>query len=120
MRRVSFRKNAVSQICRENNMLRITVEENGLAERWTLEGHLTENSIVELVSNWRASRTGRAAQPCVVDLNEVTSIDKSGEEALLMMIRDGADIIASGLYTKHRLEALKIREAYGAAPDKRA
>jgi ABC-type transporter Mla MlaB component len=101
-------------------MLRITVEENGLVEKWTLEGHLTENSIAELVSNWRASRTCRAAQPCVVDLNEVTSIDKSGEDALLMMIRDGADFIASGLYTKHLLEALKAREAYNTAPDWRA
>ena len=49
-----------------------------------------------------------------------TSIDKSGEEALLMMIRDGADFIASGLYTKHLLESLKAREAYNTAPDRRA
>jgi hypothetical protein len=91
-------------------MLRITVEENGLVEKWILQGHLTENSIMELVLNWRASRTGRAAQHCIVDLNEITSIDKSGEEALVMMIRDGAEFIASGLYTKHLLESLKARE----------
>ncbi|HTU51072.1 MAG TPA: LytTR family transcriptional regulator DNA-binding domain-containing protein [Acidobacteriaceae bacterium] len=95
-------------------MLRITVEENGLVEKWILQGHLTENSITELVLNWQASRTDRMAQHCIVDLNEITSIDKTGEEALLMMIRDGAEFIASGLYTKHLLEALKAREAHRA------
>jgi DNA-binding LytR/AlgR family response regulator len=97
-------------------MLRITVEENGLVEKWILQGHLTENSIMELVLNWRASRTGRTEQHCIVDLNEITSIDKSGEEALLMMIRDGAEFIASGLYTKHLLESLKARETHRVRP----
>lgn len=91
-------------------MLRITVEENGLVQKWVLQGHLTENSILELILNWRASRTCRAAQHCIVDLNEITSIDKCGEEALLMMIRDGAEFIASGLYTRHLLETLKARK----------
>ena len=46
----------------------------------------------------------------IVDLNEVTSIDKSGEEAILMMVRDGASFVASGVYTKHLLDQLNARQ----------
>ena len=41
-----------------------------------------------------------------MDLNEVTSIDKSGEEALAMMAEDGATFVASGVYTRHLVEQL--------------
>jgi DNA-binding LytR/AlgR family response regulator len=44
-----------------------------------------------------------------VDLNKVTSIDKSGEEALSMIMRDGATVVASGVYTRHLLEELRSR-----------
>jgi hypothetical protein len=46
----------------------------------------------------------------IVDLNEVTSIDKSGEEALRMMVRDGAIFFASGVYTKHLLDQLQAQQ----------
>ena len=46
----------------------------------------------------------------VVDLNEVTSIDKSGEEALLMMVRGWSHFVASGVYTRHLLEQLQARQ----------
>lgn len=46
----------------------------------------------------------------IVDLNEVTSIDKSGEDALSMMVHDGATFVASGVYTKHLLGQLQARQ----------
>jgi hypothetical protein len=57
----------------------------------------------------RAARTGPSAGNRIVDLNEITVIDKSGEEALSMMIDEGTKFVATGLYTKHLLEALRIR-----------
>ena len=47
----------------------------------------------------------------IVDLNEITVIDKSGEEVLSMMICDGATFVATGLYTRHLLKALRERTA---------
>jgi hypothetical protein len=41
----------------------------------------------------------------------VTSIDKSGEEALSMIMRDGATVVASGVYTRHLLDELRARKA---------
>jgi ABC-type transporter Mla MlaB component len=87
-------------------MLRITVTETASEQRWVLQGRLTGSSIDELITNWRTNRRRSPPQQCVVDLNEVTSIDKSGEKVLLMMIRDGAKFVATGLYTRHLLESL--------------
>jgi ABC-type transporter Mla MlaB component len=91
-------------------MLRITVTETAVEEKWTLQGHLTKRSVAELVSSWKASVAQPLGRCRVVDLNEVTSIDKSGEEALLMMVRDGATFVASGVYTKHLLDQLHARQ----------
>jgi hypothetical protein len=90
-------------------MLRITVVEDVAEERWILQGRLTKRSIAELVSSWRASTARPVTRHRVVDLNEVTSIDKSGEETLSMMAQDGATFVASGLYTCHLLDQLQAR-----------
>jgi hypothetical protein len=88
-------------------MLRITVTEGASEQRWVLRGRLTGCSVEELTANWRTNRRDRPrAQGCIVDLNEITSIDKDGEQVLQMMIRDGARFVAAGLYTKHLLESL--------------
>jgi hypothetical protein len=90
-------------------MLRITVKERASEQRWILQGRLTKECIGELVFNWRAARSRPSAENRVVDLNEITVIDKSGEEVLSMMIGEGTKFVATGLYTKHLLEALRIR-----------
>ncbi len=92
-------------------MLRITVTETTSEQRWILQGRLTGSSIEELISSWRANRRCQPSQSCLVDLNEITSIDKDGEQVLLMMIRDGAKFVATGLYTKHLLESLSAQDA---------
>jgi len=92
-------------------MLRITVMENSLEERWILQGRLTKRSVAELISSWRASTAQPLPRCRIVDLNEVTSIDKSGEEALSMMVHDGATFVASGVYTRHLLDQLQARLA---------
>jgi hypothetical protein len=90
-------------------MLRITVKERASEQRWILQGRLTKECIDELVATWRAGRRGPTAGNRIVDLNEITVIDKSGEEVLSMMIGEGTKFVATGLYTKHLLEALRIR-----------
>ena len=92
-------------------MLRITVTETTSEQRWILQGRLTGSTIEELITSWRANQRHQASRSCVVDLNEITSIDKDGEQALLMMLRDGAKFVATGLYTKHLLESLSAENA---------
>ena len=92
-------------------MLRITVKEIDAEQKWILQGRLTKNSVSELVSNWQSVQSYPSGCNRVVDLDEVTVIDKSGEEVLAMMIDEGVTFVANGLYTKHLLEALRTRRA---------
>ena len=93
-------------------MLRITVTEGASQQLWVLQGRLAGCSVEELTANWRINRQDRPpTQSCIVDLSEITSIDKDGEQVLLMMIRDGAKFVATGIYTKHLLESLSAEVA---------
>jgi hypothetical protein len=94
-------------------MLRINVTESTSEQRWILQGRLTGSAIEELITSWRANRRSQPSQSCIVDLNEITSIDKDGEQVLLMMLRDGAKLVATALYTKHLLESLSLQDASG-------
>lgn len=87
-------------------MLRITVVEGASEEKWVLQGQLTKEFVSELIVNWKQSYNHSACQKRLVDLCDVTSIDKSGVQILSMMIHDGATFIATGLYTRHLLEDL--------------
>jgi anti-anti-sigma regulatory factor len=82
-------------------MLRITIAETLTEQRWTLEGRLVHPWIVELKSNWTRTETARRERKCVVDLTGVTFIDESGEKVLAEFAREGAKLIATGIYTRH-------------------
>jgi hypothetical protein len=64
--------------------------------------------------DWRAeNKLGKAGpkpqgRTCVVDLNDVTFIDKRGERLLRVMSKEGAQFIANGLYIKAVLAGLKM------------
>jgi anti-anti-sigma regulatory factor len=90
-------------------MFRITVVEGPTEEKWILQGQLTGEFASELSANWQSSRDRGSDRARVVDLSDVTVIDKNGEEVLLAMIRQGAKCVATGMYTSHLLEELKSR-----------
>jgi len=93
----------------ENAMFRITVVESLKEEKWILQGQLTGEFASELSAHWQQSQDRCSDLPRVVDLRDVTVIDKTGEEILLMMIHQQAKFIATGFYTRHLLEELKGR-----------
>jgi anti-anti-sigma regulatory factor len=79
--------------------------------RWILQGQLVGPWVHELRSLWKKKRRAHKGQRCVLDLNDVTFIDQSGERLLRAICKKGAQLIASGVYTKHLVEKVK---AYGA------
>jgi len=88
-------------------MLRITIAETVSEQRWTLEGRLVQPWISELESTWRKTENARRERKCVVDLKGVTSIDKNGENALAALSKEGAELIATGCYTRHLVYKIK-------------
>ena len=88
-------------------MLKITVTETQTENRWILHGRLVGPWVRELRTCWKKKHRTESGQRCVVDLNDVTFIDKSGERLLRAMSKKGAELVANGMYTKHVLEKVK-------------
>lgn len=90
-------------------MLRITIIDEPAEQRWNLQGRLSGPWVAQLKSNWEKAHGQGELRKCVVDLSCVTFVDLEGERVLATMMRDGAEFIATGVYTKHVLEILGKR-----------
>jgi len=90
-------------------MLRISLSETPSEERWILHGRLAAPSIREFTAAWKKHHQNDTQRACLVDLDDVTFIDKSGMRLLRMLAKAGARFNASGIYTKHVIEQLNAR-----------
>ena len=88
-------------------MFRIVIEDSPSEEKWILQGQLTGDFASELSAKWHSSQLLDLDRLRVIDLSDVTIIDKSGREVLLLMIHQGAQCVAKGVYTSHLIEELK-------------
>jgi hypothetical protein len=85
-------------------VLKITVTETETENRWILQGRLVGPWVCELRTSWKNKRRSESGPRCIIDLNDVTFIDKSGERLLRAMSKKGAEFVANGMYTRHVLE----------------
>ena len=88
-------------------MLKITMTDLSDEQRWSLQGQLVGQWAAELRSTWREARHPGDTRRCIVELTEVTSIDRSGEAVLAELMGQGVEFIASDVYTKHLLQNLR-------------
>ncbi len=88
-------------------MLKITMTDLSDEQRWSLQGQLVGQWAAELRSTWREARHAGDTRRCIVELIEVTSIDRNGEAALAEIMSQGVEFIASDVYTKHLLQNLR-------------
>jgi hypothetical protein len=84
-------------------MLRIAITELPGEQRWSLQGQLVGQWAAELKSTWERDRQMGDMRKCIVELMEVTAIDRNGEGVLAEIMRQGAEFIAADVYTKHLL-----------------
>jgi len=87
-------------------VLRITITDFPDEQRWFLEGRLVGPWAAELISTWRETRRDGDARRCIIELNDVTFIDRSGEAVLAEIMSQGAELVASDVYTKNLLQNL--------------
>jgi anti-anti-sigma regulatory factor len=90
-------------------VLRITINDEPKEQRWILQGRLSGPWVAQLKSNWEKSHCQNGNRKCVVDVSNVTFVDLDGEQVLARMMKDGAEFLATGVYTKHVLEILEKR-----------
>jgi hypothetical protein len=88
-------------------VLKITITDLPDEQRWSLQGLLVGQWAAEFKSRWRETHQAEDTRRCIVELIEVTSIDRNGEAILAEIMGDGAQFIASDVYTKHLLRNLR-------------
>ena len=88
-------------------LLKLTITELSDGQRWSLQGQLVGQWAAELKLRWREARDVGDTRRCIVELIEVTSIDRSGEAVLAELMSHGVEFIASDVYTKHLLRNLR-------------
>ena len=88
-------------------MLKITMTDLPDEQRWSLQGQLVGQWVAEFKSTWREARHVGDTRRCLVELIEVTSIDRGGEAILAELMSQGVEFIASDVYTKHLLRNLR-------------
>jgi RND family efflux transporter MFP subunit len=93
----------------ENSMLKINFSQTAVEEKWILCGCLSGPWVDELSACWKVNHRTDAGRACIVDLNEVTFIDQSGEQFLRILAEDGVQFTGSGIFIKHVIEHLSVR-----------
>jgi hypothetical protein len=88
-------------------VLKITITDLPDEQRWSLQGQLVGQWAVELLSAWREAHRVEDTRRRIVELTEVASIDRNGEAVLAEIMSEGAEFIASDVYTKHLLRNLR-------------
>ena len=88
-------------------MLKITINDFPDEQRWSLQGQLVGQWAAEFKSTWREARHIGDTRRRIVELIEMTSIDRDGEAVLAEIMSQGAEFIASDVYTKHLLRNLR-------------
>jgi ABC-type transporter Mla MlaB component len=87
------------------------ITETPFEQRWVLQGKLCGQWAVDLGRKWTETKNARQGRKCVVNLEDVVSVDSEGEKVLQQILTEGAQVIASRAYMKHVIESLKIRPA---------
>jgi hypothetical protein len=88
-------------------MLRIAITDLPGEQKWSLQGQLAGQWAAELKSTWREARHLGDTRRCIIDLIEVTSIDRDGEAVLAEIMSEGAAFVSGDVYTKHLLRNLR-------------
>ena len=91
-------------------MLRTIITETPFEQRWVLQGRLCGQWAIDLKKNWEDSKHARKGRRCAIDLKDVISVDDVGEDVLVEMASEGAELIASRAYMKHVLGSLRERQ----------
>ena len=85
-------------------MMKVRTQENEDRLILQVEGRLAGVFVPELENSWRAARTSHPSRPISVDLKAVTCVDRSGQQLLRLMHREGVVFLGAGLATQDILD----------------
>jgi len=92
-------------------LIRISATREGSQPHLLVEGTLSGDWVEVLEKSWLEAQRPRNGDPMRIDLSGVTWIDDKGRELLARMIRDGAELRATGVMTRAVIEEITAGEA---------
>lgn len=87
-------------------MLRTMITDTPFEQRWVLQGRLCKQWAIDLKERWDSTRSTREGRRCTVDLEDVIFVDAVGEDVLLEMVAESAELFATRAYMKYKCESL--------------
>jgi len=87
-----------------DEMLRITVQDDGLLWRLHLAGKLAGAWVAETEKTWRSAPV--LGKPLEIDMRDVTGIDEAGRCLLRTMSEAGARLVAKGVAMQALVEEI--------------
>jgi len=91
----------------QEEMLKVTITNTASEMQWILHGRLVGPWVDELRASWKRVHAAAQGRRCIVNLDEVTFIDKCGERLLRSMLKQGAQFVSSDVYVKHVIDRLR-------------
>jgi hypothetical protein len=90
-------------------MLRISIVERRNRRRLVLEGKLVAPWAHELKPAYKEASTDLNGRELVIDVKGLTAIGEDGENVLLELMKAGACFRCAGVFTKHVLKRLAVK-----------
>jgi anti-anti-sigma regulatory factor len=96
-------------IAKENSMLKISILEEKKQRRLVVEGKLVAPWSDELKAACERAGSGLNGRELVIDLQNLTTISRQGEELLLELMKQGARCRGCGVFTNEILKQVARR-----------
>lgn len=90
-------------------MMRTMITETPFEQTWVLQGKLCAEWAIDFGRKWAETSDARRGRKCVVNLEDVISVDSEGEKVLRKILTEGVQVIVSRAYMKHVIESLTVR-----------
>jgi hypothetical protein len=97
-------------------MFKISVVDTQSQRRLVVEGTLMGPWVAELRTTWRNVCQERGGRKLVVDLRNLTTISREGENAIFDLIKEGAKFSCGNVLTKHVLKQLARKKQQESSP----
>jgi hypothetical protein len=97
-------------------MFKISVVDTRTQRRLVVEGTLIGPWVAELRTSWRNACQERGTRKLIVDLRNLTTISREGEEAIFDLIKEGARFSCANVLTKHVLKQLARKKQQESPP----
>jgi anti-anti-sigma regulatory factor len=97
-------------------MFKISIVDTRSQRRLVVEGTLVGAWVAELRKSWKNACQERGGRKLIVDLRNLTTISREGEDAIFDLIKEGAKFSCGNVLTRHVLKQQLTRQKQQECP----